>query len=326
MPVQTFSEAVDNLYVTTWQNMKEAAVDNIYDATPFWFWMRANGKIKHVTGGRFITEPLRYAKHDNITWLGKGGTVSLQDKEFLSAGRFDWRYVAAAVVRFGVDDQQNVGKNQIMNLMNAKLDNAKEGLISEMEKVLAQGAGGVASGFDGLQWLVADDPTAAANTVGSIDPSVNTWWQNKTKNMTGLSFAVNGVAEMRTMLNNTMNNLNQDRPDIIISGQTPFEYYEDAVLEFYRIQNNKLADAGFMNQTFKGIPMVWTPSIANTRMYFLNTKFLYLDTDPRMEFDMTEWKLIPDQVNDRAAQIVLAGQFVTSRRRCQGVLFNVDTP
>ena len=326
MPVQTFSEAVDNLYVTTWQNMKSEIVDNIYDATPFWFWMNDHNKIRNVTGGRFITEPLRYAKHDNITWLGKGGTVTLQDKEFLTAGRYDWRYLAASVVRFGVDDQQNVGKNQIMSLMNAKLDNAKEGLISEMERVLAQGQGGVATGFDGLQWLVADDPTASTNTVGGIDPSVNTMWQNKIKNMTGLSFAVNGVAEMRTMVNNCMNNLNQDRPDIIVSGQTPYEMYEDSVLEFYRVTNNKLADAGFLNQTFKGIPMIWSPSLANTRMYFLVTKFLYLVIDPRMEFDMTEWKMIPDQVNDRAAQIVLAGQFTTSRRRCQGVMFNIDTP
>lgn len=326
MPVLTFSEAVDNLYVTTWQNMKDDAKDQIYDATPFWFWMKSNGKIEHVTGGRFITEPLRYAKHDQLVWLGKGGTVPLEDKEFLTAARFDWRYLAISVVRFGIDDQQNVGKNQIINFMTAKLENAKQGGMDEIERVLAQGQGSVTLGLDGLQWLVADNPTLATNTVGQIDPSVNTWWRNKTKNMTGLSFASNGINEIRTMLNNVSNNVRQDRPDIFVSGQTPYEFYEDTVLEFYRTTNTKLADAGFQNQSYKGIPWIWTPSIANTRLYMLNTQFLKLVIDPRMEFDMTEWKPIPEQVNDRAAQIVLAAQFITSRRRCQGVMFNIDTP
>ena len=107
--------------------------------------------------------------------------------------------------------------------------------------------------------------------------------------MTGLSFATNGVAEMRTMLNNCMNNLKMDAPDIILSGQTPFEYYEDTVLDYYRVTNNKLADAGFQNQTFKGIPMVWSPSIASTRMYMLNTNFINFVYDPMMNFDMTEF-------------------------------------
>lgn len=324
-PVQTLSEGLDNLYTTTWQNMKDTVKDQIYDAMPFWFWMKEKGKIDHVAGGRFITEPLRYAKSDNIKWISKGGTVSMSDKEFLTIAKYDWRYLVDTIVRFGVDDQQNRAKNLIISLMDAKLDNSRDSLTDEMESVLFQAAGGASSGFDGLQFIVADVPGSSSNTVGGIDPSVHTWWQNKVKNMTGLSFAANGIAEMRTILNNTMNNLKQDAPDIILSGQTPYEYYEDAVLDFYRVTNNKLADAGFLNQTFKGIPMVWSPQCANTRMYWLNTRFLRLVIDPIMEFEMTEWKAIPDQVNDRAAQIITAGQLTTSRRRCQGVMYNIDT-
>ena len=44
-----------------------------------------------------------------------------------------------------------------------------------------------------------------------------------------------------------------------------------------------------------------------------------------MNFDMTEWKAIPDQVNDRAAQVILAGELVTGRRRVHGVLHGIDT-
>lgn len=321
MAVRNLTEALDNLYTTTWQNMKETAVDQIFDATPFWFWLKEHGGLESVSGGRYITEPLRYAKSDKVKFIGKGGTVSLGDFEFLTIANFEWRYLVDSIVRFMVDEQKNRGRNRIINLMQGKLDNSKDSLVDQIETTLFAAQSGLA--FNGLQDLVADDPTTG--TVGGIDASTYSWWRSKTKDMTGSSFAVNGQAEMRTLLNNCGNNIRGDSPNIILSGQTPYERYEDSVQEQKRIVNKKLGDAGFTNVEFKGIPMVWSPSCANTRMYFLNTKFLKFSYDPMLNFDMTEWKAIPDQVNDRAAQIVLAGNLITSRRRVHGVIFGQDT-
>ena len=94
--------------------------------------------------------------------------------------------------------------------------------------------------------------------------------------------------------------------------------------------NKELADAGFTHQVYKGIPMVWSPAANATTygtaelMYFVNTRFLRLKYDPQMNFDMTEWKPIPDQIQDRAAQIIYAGNLVTNRRRVHGVIHNID--
>ena len=323
MAANNLTEVLDNLYTTTWQNMKSTVIDQIFDMTPFWFWLRDKGKLRTEQGGRFITEPLRYAKSDKVKFIGKGGTVALNDLEFLTVAKYDWKYLVDSIVRFGVDDQQNRGKNMIINFMNSKLDNSKDSLTDKMEETLFATNSSDALAFLGLQNLVPDDPTTG--TVAGIDPATNTWWQSKTKNMTGLSAAINLVPEMRTMLNNTSNNMGMDRPDIIVSGQTPFEYYEDSVTEQKRIVNKKLGDAGFDNIEFKGLPLIWSPQCANTRMYFLNTKFLTFVYDPMMFFDMTEWKPIPEQVNDRAAQIITAGELVASRRRCQGILHTIDT-
>lgn len=320
MAVQTITEAVDNLYTTTWQNMKSEVIDSIFDATPFWFWLKSKGKLRTEEGGRTIQIPVRYAKSDNVKWVKKGSTVDLDDKEFLSQAVYPWRYLADSIVRFGIDDQQNRGKNQIINLMQAKLDNSQDSLVDTMETALfAAQTGDV---INGLQDLVADTPT---NTVGGIDSNAQTWWKNKTDNLTGLSFSVNGVPHMRTMLNNCRNNLNSDAPDIIACGQTPWEFYDDEVTEQKRIVNQTLGDAGFQNIEFKGIPLIWSPACANTRMYFLNTRFIYFTYDPMMFFDMTEWKAIPNQINDRVAQIITAGNLMVSRRRCQGVIYNIDT-
>ena len=324
MAVNTLSEALDNLYTSTWQNMKEDAKDNIFSAMPFWYWMKEKGKLKPVTGGRFITEPLAYDDNENVVWLGKGGTTSLNDYEFLTVAKYDWKYLAVPIVRFGVDDQQNSGKNQIMSLMNAKLDNSKNSFINQLETRLCGSGAADAKYMLGLQDLVPADPTASTTICGGINPSTYTWWRNQTSTMSGLSFATYGVSKMRTILNDCSNNLGQDTPDIILTDQTSYEYYEDAVLDHYRVTSSKMADAGFTNQTFKGIPMVWAPSISQ-KMYFLNTRYLYMNYDPRLNMDMTSWKEIPNQVNDRVAQIMLACEFTVSRRKCQGVIHTINT-
>jgi hypothetical protein len=330
----SFTQFLDNLYTTTWQNRRDGVADNVFDATPFWFWLKKNGKLSQVSGGRFIEQNLEYAKNSNIKWIGKGGTVVLNDYEFLTIAQFQWRYLTASIVRFGVDDQQNRGKSRVINLMNSKMTNTENSLIDVMEGRLVAGSGQTVAGepaIDGLQCLVADDPTAnsggAGIAVGGIDSSQAqyAWWRNKSDNMTGVSFATEGINRMRTMLNNVSQNRTQDRTDILLSDQTTYERYEDAVLAFYRTENRSLADAGFQNQTFKGIPMVWAPKVSQ-RLYFLNTRFLEFVYDPVMYFDMTEWKPIPDQVNDRAAQIITACNLVTNRRRVQGVMYGMDTP
>lgn len=320
----TLTEQLDNLYTTTWQQMKGTVFDQIFDATPFWFWLKSKGKLKSTSGGRFLTEPVQFAKNDAVQWITKGGSTPLNDREFLTIARFDWRYLTVPIVRFGIDDHQNRGKWQIIRLMNAKLENAQNSLIDTLETQLFAASGSASDAIDGLQFLVADDPTTSA-TPGGIAQDTNTWWRSKTIDMAASSFAANGVNNMRIMLHNTMNNLRMDSPDIIVSGQTPFEYYEEnAVDNYYRITNNRMADAGFLHQVYKGIPMVWSPA-CGLRMYFLNTNFITLQYDPMLNFDMTEWKPIPDQVNDRAAHIVWAGALTVSRMRCQGVIHTINT-
>ena len=324
------TQALDDLYTTTWQKRLPGVFDNVFASAPFWFWMRDKGKLKPVRGGKNIETNLEYAQNTTVQWIGRGGTVAMNDFKFLTVGIYQWRYLVANVLRFWTEEQQNSGDAKIIDWVQSKLNNTEEALISTLETQLAAGSGAAnlpAPAIDGLQFLVPDfaNIASASYNAGGIDPSVYTWWQNQAIDMTGLSFAVNGISNMRHLLNNCMNNRRQDAPDIILSDQNSYEYYEDAVQPMLRINNTKLADAGFDNQTFKRIPMVWSPSIT-ARMYFLNTRFIEFVYDPSAFFEMTEWKSIPNQVDDRAAQVKLACTMMTNRRRVLGVMSTINTP
>lgn len=323
----SFTQALDDLYTTTWQKRLPGVFDNIFQSAAFWYWLKDKGKIRPMRGGRFLEVNLQYGKNTTTQWITRGGTVAMNDFKFLTVGQYNWRYLVANILRFWIDEQQNSSDSKIVDWVNAKLDNTEEALVDNLETALTGGAGSATNQIDGLQFLVPDaaNVASASFNAGGIDPSVYTWWQNQAITMAGLSFAINGLANMRHLLNLCMNNRRMDAPDIILSDMLSYEYYEDAVLPMLRIGNTKLADAGFENQTFKRIPMVWTPAIT-ARMYFLNTRFIEFIYDPSAFFDMTDWKPIPDQVDDRAAQVKLACSFVTSRRRVLGVLDTINTP
>jgi len=325
--VNSFTQALDDLYTTTWQKRLPGVTDNIFNATPFWAWMKDKGKLRPVRGGRFLEINLRYGKNTTVQWITKGQTMPMNDFKFLTVGQYQWRYLAANIMRYGIDEQQNSGDSRILNWVQEKLDDTEDSLVDNLETALAGGSGSATQQIDGLQFLVPDSANVASATynAGGIDPSVYTWWQNQAIGMTGLSFSTNGINKMRHLMNLCMNNKKMDMPDIILSDMVTNEYYEDTVLPQLRLTNTRMGDLGFRALEFKGVPLVWSPALSQ-RMYFLNTRFIEFIYDPMYYFDMTEWKAIPQQVNDRAAQIELACSFVTSRRRVLGVLDTIDTP
>jgi hypothetical protein len=208
------------------------------------------------------------------------------------------------------------------------MQNSRDSLIDALETTLFTAQTG--NEMNGLPDIIADDPSTG--TTGGINSATHDWWRNQEFDFDtdgGGTFVAKGQGVMSNMLNLCSNNLRQDTPDLIVSGQVPYEDYEELSLVYQRIVNKELADAGFTHQVFKGIPMVWSPAAGtgstNNRMYFVNTRFMRLKYDPQMNFDMTEWKPIPDQIQDRAAQVIFAGNLVTNRRKVQGVIHNIDS-
>lgn len=317
MPV-TLTEQLDSLYTTTWQLMRKEAIDNIFKATPFWFWLTAKERRRTEQGGRYIGVPLEYRKNETVQSFGKGDTISTQDTDPLTMAKYDWKYVAGTIVRYYQDDQQNRGKAQIMSLAKAKFRNLEQSLIDKLEADLfGDGTGNSGKDIHGLGLLVSEDGTGV---VGGINASIETWWKNKYKDMVNRAPTTYLLSDMRTMFNDCSKG--NDTPTIIITDQSSYELYEDEVMEQKQIVNKELGDAMFENILFKGRPLTWSPSCPAGSMYFLNDRYLEWVADEAINFEMTDWK--PAQNNlDRVAQIAVAGNLICSARSRQGVLFNI---
>jgi len=321
----TLTEQLDNLYTSTWRAVRNEVSGNIFDSTPWYFWLKSKGKLRSLEGGRRIDVNLEFANSSTAAWIVKGESMSLNDAEILTTAQYNWRHLAGSIVRYLKDDLENRGKHKIVSLIEAKMTNVQMDLEDTLETALFAGSGTASNAIDGLQHLVSDT-AAYATAVGGIKPSDNSWWRNKTVTMTGESFATFGLKRMRTMLNDVSKSKgNRSNPDIIISGQSPYEYYEDSLQPQQRFVDRTLLDGGFMNLSFKNVPMAFASACANTRMYFLNSNNVWLYYDPAAFFEPTEWKEVVDQPRTRAMQIYSALSNVTNRRKALGVIHTIDT-
>ena len=321
----TRSQALNNIYTSTWQARMPSVPDQIFSKIGLLAWLRSNGGFQEQRGGLFVEFPLAFSDPALTTWVVKGAAPDIADWEELTDAKYDWKYATFPIPRFFVDDQQNAGsETRFLNLIDHRMGTAESSIRANLNTALFAAAPATAQ-IVGLQRLVMDDPTSSTS-IGEINQSTYSWWQNKKKDMAGLSFYTNFIPEARTLWNNCSNNLAGDEPDILVAGQTVAEYYEAVVDDRVRFGNERMLELGFHNILFNGAPMIWDGQCANTRCYFLNTSHLKLVVDPAHFFRMTDWKVIPAQVDDWVAHIVLACAFVTNNRRVQGVMHTIDTP
>ena len=314
----TRTEQLDNLYTSTWNNRKKAVVDNIFDASPFYYYMRRVGGIKYNgTGGRYLEIPISYAVNDTVTSLDKGDTISISDTAFLTVAQYQWKFVAGSIVRYYTDDAKNKSKQQHLSLANAKIDNLRQSLVDNMETYLfGDGSGNDSKDPEGLGNLV--QLTATTGTVGNINAATYSWWQNEQSASQGAA-SVYLLTDMRTMFNDCSKGQGSGIPNILVTDQTTFELYEDEVVEQKQIVNKIMGDSEFQSLSFKGKPIIWSAECTSGYIYFLNTEYIGLNIDPEIDFASTEWKVIPNQL-DRVMQIVLKCNLTASRRKSLGVL------
>ena len=154
--MSTLTEQLDSLYTTTWQLMRKEAIDNIFKATPLWFWLTAKDRRRTEQGGRWIGIPVEYAKNTTVKSFGRGDTVTVEDTDPLTTAKYDWRYISGTIIRYYTDDHKNRGKSQIQSLAKAKFRNLEQSIIDKMEADLfGDGTGNSGKDINGLANIVS---------------------------------------------------------------------------------------------------------------------------------------------------------------------------
>ena len=316
----TLTRTIDQIFTSSWYEIRAEVIDNILDATPVTAALRGAGCFKPQKGGLFITRTVRYGT-ETSTAVSKGDTLSQGEPELDTMGRWTWRNLAVHVQRSLFDDQQNSGPSMIKSLVSARLEAAKDSLSQKIESQLLGTAvtGETGKEFQGLNDLVIAYASRATGTYGKI-ARTNTWWRPQYKDCTD-PYSVTLLSDMKNLYNTV--GANMELPNLLLTTQTLFEAYEDYALDQSQIikdAGTRMADLGFDVLRFKGKPLIWSANVTAGDMMMLNTKYIDVVYDPNLWFDATGWKPIPLQT-ERIMHIICTLNVVSSQLRRQGLLY-----
>jgi hypothetical protein len=302
----------DTLLSTTLANYRNQLTDNVFTARPLSAALMDKGRVRMVSGGTKIVEPLIYGQNSTVGSYSGYETISLTPQDGVSAAEYDWKQYAASIAISGIEEAKNNGEAEIINLLEAKIMQAEESMREGFNQMFfADGTGN-----SGKDWLGLGAIVESGNTVGGINSAAaqgNDWWRSYEENTsTALT-----VAQMNTAYNSI--SVGNDHPDLLMTTQTLFEKYESLLQPALRFTDTKYADMGFQNMLFKAAPVMYDVHCTAGVFYFLNTKYLTLVGHSDKWFQQTEF-IRPENMDARYALIMCYGNLTCRNRAKQGKL------
>lgn len=322
-PSSVFTEMV----TSTERAWSQKVTDNVSDHNALLRRMKDKGKIKTYGGGYEITLPLEYAENGTYQRFAGFDLLNTNASDVLTTAKYDNKMIALHVVASGQELLQNSGKEQMINLVKVRKQNALKTAANQFSIDLYS-TGALTNQIGGLGHIVTSDGTG---TVGGIVSGTYTFWKNKFKEMTGTNLAASPSAanavSMKADMNDLWLDLNRgaDKPDMIVMSHDLYALFELGEQQLQRYADADLAKAGFQTLKYKSADVIFDDNTNFSQTaevaYFLNTDYLYV-----MQHKEAQWSADEEKRPTNQYAVVIPyywmGNLVCSQRALQGKLFD----
>lgn len=323
IPSETFTEIV----TTTLRHTETNLADNVLDHNALLRWMKDKGKIKTISGGYEIQHPLEYAENGTLQRYSGYDQLSTAASDVLTSAKYEWRQIAAHVTASGREIRMNNGEESMINLVNARVGVAMKSASNFLSRDVYSD-GSADNQIGGLQNIIQTDGNG---TVGGIDSSTYSFWNNQFREMTGTNIAASPSEANSTSMKADMNalwlslNRGTDKPDIVVMSHDFYALYELGQQQLQRYQSADMATSGFESLKYKSAEVVFDDntnfSTTAERAYFLNCEYLDLVQHTEAQWTQDEAKT-PTNQDAVVIPIYWMGQMCCSNRSLQGILFD----
>ena len=316
-PNSVFTEMV----ATTLRNHPAEVSDNVAKHNALYRRLRDRGKIAMLDGGYEIVRPLDYAENSTFVRYSGYDVLDVGQSDVLSAAKYDWVNSAVHITASGDELRKNSGKEQIIDLVRARLRNGMRTAANNMSSDMYSD-GSLANQMTGLD---AQITTVAGATVGGIDSSVYTFWDNQRVDIGANPTSSNIRQNMQDLWIKCVRGT--DMPDLIVSTQDYYNLYWNSLTDQQRYTNDEKnpSNAGFNALKFNSCDVIFDDNSnfaqAGSKMFFLNTDYLELCQHRQASWSQMEEK-VPVNQDAVVVPLIWQGNLVCSNRSLQGVLFD----
>lgn len=324
----TPSSVFTGMVTTTLRDHKKEIADNVSNNNALLGKLKSKGRMKTTDGGYEIAVPLEYAENSTYQRYSAFDQLNIQPSDVITAAKFAWKQTAVHIVASGLELRNNSGKNKMIDLAKAKINNAMRTFRNGLSQDIYSD-GSLTNQIAGIQSFITD---AGTGTVGAIDSTAFPFWksivQSAAAPIQGGGAITPSKATIKSLMNALMLELVRggDKPDLIASSNNYYTFYLESLQDNQRYQKKDSAMAGFgaLAFMFPGTEVIFDGGvqgggIPNSRMYFLNTDFIEYKAHKDANMTVLSEKV---SVNQDAVVIPIISQanMTVSNRSQQGVL------
>lgn len=318
------SPNLSEIVTTTLYNRSKKLADNVSDNNALLSRLERKGKRKTFSGGRQIMQEIEYGENGTFGWYSGYDSLDISPSDVFTAAVYDIKQCSVAVSISGLEELQNAGEEQMIDLLEGRISNAEKTMRNQMSAaVYGDGTADGGKAIGGLALLVAD---AGTGTVGGINSSTWSFWQNYAYDATTDGGGAASTSNIIQYMNQVYLNLvrGTDAPDLLVADNNYYKLYMEALQPQQRFRSAEMAQSGFESLKYMGADVVFDGGIGGNapanHMYFLNTDYIYLRPHSARQYV----PLSPDRFStNQDAMVKLigwAGNMTTSGRKFQGVL------
>ncbi len=292
--------------------------DNVYNSNPLFF--RANQSLRrNVQGGTQIEVPLMY------TTLAAHGAYSGYDQlsvtptDSIQNAAFGWRQYYATVTVDGLTLIRVNSPEAIANFLTIYFAQAEMQMADDLGVGMWSDTVTNTKLIDGMAGAI--DNSGVAATYGGITRSSNTWWESQEDSTT----TTMTLSALQALFGSCT--AGGRHPTIIFSTQHQYNNYWALNTSFQQFpafpqgKDEQLAQAGFNNLVFNGVPWLVDSHIPTTgtngNLYFINEDFFSFVVASNVDFYLEDF-ITPVDQDAMVAKLLWAGNVVLNNCQLQG--------
>src|SRR5512137_122107 len=318
------NSAITDIIATTIQSRSGELADNLTQNNAILQRLNQKGNVRPFSGGNVILEEIMYndPNTNNANSYSGYEVLNIAPDSPISAAQFKIAQYADSVTMSGLEMLQNSSKEAIIDLLDGRMQVSEARLLNRISGDLyGDGSGNGGKNLDGLGAAVSATPTSG--TYGGINRANWTFWQNQ---ITTGATSTNILAKMTEAAIKQIRGT--DKADLIVAGNTMYQYYVGALQAIQRIAAEESAAAGFASLKFYGggtsadvvLGGGYGSQETATYMYLLNTN--YISFRPHKERNFVPIGGERQAINQDAIVKLYgwAGNLTTSNSFLQGLL------
>lgn len=339
-------------------------VDNIFRGNVVTY--RLLAKSQPISGGYKVVQPVEYAKtpsgssNPHVDWYKGDDEMNYGASDIIKSAEYDWSQHHGTITMSGREENINAGPEAVLDLLQAKVNNVgrtmrdkfAEAIFSDNSQDASSGHSVDADAFTGIQHVIKSD-----RVLGGINSAAagNEFWDGGfdgdaadfggTDN-TKLTFTKLTTATDAAYIQKIFRDLYQrltvggDSPTMLVCSQVVFDAYEQTLTDQkrYGASSAALADAGFQNLLYRGIPVVVDQALdlyndaaddvnasdGNRMLFALNEKYMGFKHHAKRNFIFDGYEKPVDR-DIRVGKILWMGALCYSNPRMIGGVADMPT-